>query len=277
MTQQLLITDQEFTKLRNLIFEKFGINLTAEKKQLLVSRLFKLLEKYNLKDFSEYYNFVVNDKMGRALDELVNKISTNYSFFYRENDHFNFFIHTLIPDLIAQLKKDSSNDIRLWCAGCASGEEPYTIIMLLKDYFNSDYSQWNAGILATDISQNALTFAHRAIYPEERIFKLPEKLKSRFLEKDISGDYKVKSEITSEVIFRRFNLMNEKFPFKKKFHAIFCRNVMIYFDQDTKNKLVDRFVDNLEVGGYLFVGHSESLGREHADLDYVMPAVYRKK
>lgn len=277
MDAMFTISDGEFKQLRDLIYDRFGINLTENKKTLLIGRLQSILKKYQLQTFAEYFEYITNSKDGSALNELVNKVSTNFSYFYREEEHFKFLQSHFLPEWCAKLKEKNVNDLRLWCAGCSTGEEPYTIIMVLMDYFKGDYSRWDAGILATDISETVLGFANKAVYPEDRINRLPPLMKTSYFERTSEGEYHVQDKIRKQVTFRRFNLMNKEFPFKKKFHAIFCRNVMIYFDQATKEELVSRYTDCLEPGGYLFIGHSESIGRTNDRLEYVMPATYRKR
>ncbi len=270
------INDEEFKNLRELIFKHFGINLTDAKRALVVGRLQSILRKYNFSTFGEYYQHVLKDQHGQAINELVNKITTNFTYFYREEDHFDYFIQTVLPWIIKSNEEHQSKDIRLWCAGCASGEEPYTIIMFMMEFLKHNYHQHDAGILATDISEKALSFAKAAVYPEERLQRLPKNIRSKYFKKQANEEFIIDQKIINEVVYRRLNLMNEKFPFKKKFHSIFCRNVMIYFNQETRNILIQKFVDLLEDDGYLFIGHSESLGKENFGLSYVKPAVYRK-
>jgi len=271
------ITDDEFNKLKKIIFDNFGIHLTDQKKGLVYTRLHSVLLKYGHKTFDEYYNYVSADKTGHALDELVNKISTNFTFFYREEDHFEFFIKTVLPESIEKAKLKNENDLRFWCAGCASGEEPYTIIMLMMESMAASYHSFSSGILATDISDSALNFAKAAVYPEDRLHKLPPLYRNKYFEKASRDEFKVIEKVKKEVTFRRFNLMNTTFPFKKRFHAIFCRNVMIYFNQETRDALVGRYEQMLEPGGYLFLGHSETISHKMYSFKYVMPAVYRKE
>lgn len=274
---KLSLSETEYHQLKDLIFNKFGIFLNETKKGLLVSRLQSLLKEHHFTTFSEYYKYLLQDKDGAALSDLVNRISTNFTFFYREEKHFEFLQKKILPELVQRQAENREMDIRIWCAGCASGEEPYTLMMILKDFLGKDYSQWKAGILATDISEKALNFAQNGIYPVDRLMKLPPMYKKIFFQELPSGEFKIKDEIKKEVTFRRFNLMNEHFPFKKPFHLIFCRNVMIYFTVDTRIQLVDKFCNNLLPKGYLFIGHSETLGREQPLLQYIQPAVYQKK
>lgn len=271
------ISDEEFNKLKTLIYDNFGIHLTEQKKGLVYTRLRSVLHKKGFKSFSEYYNFVSTDKTGSGLDELVNKISTNFTFFYREEDHFDFFIKNVLPEAMEKIRLKNENDLRFWCAGCASGEEPYTIIMLMMEAMGGSYNLWDSGILATDISDSALNFAKEAIYPSDRLQKLPPLYRNKYFEKITDDEFKVIERVRKEVTFRRFNLMNSNFPFKKRFQAIFCRNVMIYFNQETRDSLIGRFEQMLEPGGYLFLGHSETISQKMYSFKYVMPAVYRKE
>jgi chemotaxis protein methyltransferase CheR len=271
------ISDREFHLIRDLIYERFGINLTPEKRALLVGRLGKLLREQGFKSFQDYFKYLLADTSGTALDSLVNRISTNFTFFYRESDHFEFLSSSVLPEMADHLRRSGKKDFRLWCAGCATGQEPYTLAILLLQYFGENYGEWQAGLLATDISAKALETARKGVYPAEALEKLPGPLKRNYFRNMSSGAFAVTDAVKKEVTFRRFNLMNGRFPFKKPFHVIFCRNVMIYFDQPTRDALVRRFYDNLVPGGYLFIGHSETLGRKQISFEYVKPAVYRKK
>jgi chemotaxis protein methyltransferase CheR len=270
------ITDEEYNLVTAFVYKNIGINLSDQKKTLLMGRLQKILRSFKFTNFSEYYNYLLNDKTGSALSELATAISTNHTFFYRESDHFDFFFHTTLPKIEEQLKLSNSNDIRIWSAGCSSGEEPFTLIMLMKEYFGNNYSRLNAGVLATDISEKALSIAKEGIYTDERVKPLPEVFKKKYFKKLPSGDWQISEEIKKEVTFRKFNLMSDVFPFKKKFHTIFCRNVMIYFDTPTRNVLVEKFYNMLLPDSYFFIGHSETLNRQNHRFKFIMPALYQK-
>ena len=271
------ISDREFHLLRTLVHEKFGINLTQEKRALLVGRLGRLLRTGGFRNFEAYYDYLLADSTGSALDSLVNRISTNYTFFYRESEHFDFFSSVVLPELDGRMKRENYRDLRLWCAGCSSGQEPYTLAMLLLEYFGEEYGRWKAGLLATDISAKALETATRGIYPEEALDRLPPLLKRRYFRRVGQEEYEVKKEVKNEITFRRFNLMNDRFPFRRPFHVIFCRNVMIYFDQPTRDSLIRRFYESMVPEAYLFIGHSETLGRKQSFFEYVRPALYRRR
>lgn len=272
----MAISDKEFNDLRRLIYDRFGINLTDEKRSLLVGRLQKLIRNKNLGTFQNYYEYLKTDTSGQAVSDLINLISTNYTYFNREKDHFDYFSRTALPAICDRLSRENRKDLRIWCAGCSTGEEPYTLLMLMHEYLGAQYKQWDGGILATDISQQVLTKARAGIYPADKVASLPDNLKRKYFVKLPNGQMQVCDAIRNEVTFRRFNLMNTTFPFKKPFQIIFCRNVMIYFDQPTRAALVERFHKHLEPEGYLFIGHSETLGRDNALFRYIMPATYQK-
>ena len=272
----MAISDAEFSRLRDLIHKRFGINLTEQKRSLLVGRLQKLMRNLNLGNFSEYYDYLSHDKTEAALGELVDLISTNHTYFNREKDHFDFFSQTALPTVIEKLKREKRKDLRIWCAGCSTGEEPYTLLMLMMEYLGNDYSAWDAGILATDISDRALTSARRGVYATDRVIQLPETLRKKYFTPAGPNEMAVVDKVKREATFRRFNLMNTSFPFKKPFQMIFCRNVMIYFDQPTREALVSRYHQFTEPGGYLFIGHSETLGRSQTLYRYLKPALYQK-
>ncbi|SEA62263.1 MCP methyltransferase, CheR-type [Desulfuromusa kysingii] len=272
----MAISDLEFTRLRDLIYQRFGINLTEQKRSLLVGRLQKLMRRLNLPSFSAYFEYLDQDKTEAGLSELVDLISTNHTYFNREKDHFDYFSETALPAVIERLKKQHRKDLRIWCAGCSSGEEPYTLLMLMMEYLGADYSSWDAGILATDISDRALTVARRGTYAMDRVMQLPEQLRRKYFIPAGQGEMAVCDKVKKEATFRRFNLMNTTFPFKKPFQMIFCRNVMIYFDQPTREALVSRYHQHTEPGGYLFIGHSETLGRTQTRYNYLKPALYQK-
>ncbi len=275
-SNMMSISDKEFGQLRDLIQKRFGINLTDQKRSLLVGRLQKLMRQRNLATFSQYYQYLTDDKTEAALGELVDLISTNHTYFNREKDHFDYFYETALPTVVAKLQQENRKDLRIWCAGCSTGEEPYTLLMLMMEYFGNDYSSWNAGILATDISDRALTIARCGTYSADRVVQLPENLRRKYFAPAGDGEMAVIDKVKREVTFRRFNLMNSSFPFKKPFQMIFCRNVMIYFDQPTRDALVGRYHQFTEPEGYLFIGHSETLGRNQTRYKYLTPALYQK-
>lgn len=272
----MTISDREFEQMRRLIYERFGINLTEQKRSLLVGRLQKLIRDAGFGSFGDYYDALVNEPGEAGLSELIDRISTNHTYFNREKDHFDYLLTTALPAVSAALEKTNRRDLRIWCAGCSSGEEAYMLLILLQEFFGSNYSRWKAGLLATDISLRALASAKAGIYSTDRLAALPSEWRGKYFRQIGSDQWQANDKLRQEATIRRLNLMNPKFPFKQPFQIIFCRNVMIYFDQPTRENLVRKFHQALEPGGYLFIGHSETLGREQTLFHYLQPAAYRK-
>jgi chemotaxis protein methyltransferase CheR len=226
-------------------------------------------------NFSDYYEAVIEDRTGRNLLGLVDRLSTNHSYFFREAEHFDLLTQSVLPQITGHLTDVGSRDLRIWCAGCAAGEEAYTLAMVLAEYFGSTLPEWDIGILGTDISMTALEQALEGVYGAHRVGGVPARYR-KYLKQADTGTHRVVDSLKPMVVFKRLNLMRETYPFKGKFHLIFCRNVMIYFDQETKRSLAAKFQHYLQPNGYLFIGHSETLGREVGSFRYVQPTVYQK-
>jgi chemotaxis protein methyltransferase CheR len=269
------ITDNEFRDLAGLVYDQFGINLTDKKKSLVRGRLNKVLKSRGLTSFGEYLDVVRRDATGMVLVELIDRISTNHTFFFREADHFTFFQEIALPQMASLVPAPA--ELRIWCAGCATGEEAYTLAMLCKDWGARSGFRGEIKILATDISVTALETAVRGEYNDERVRLVPETLKHRYFHSLGPDRWSIVPELRRMILFKRLNFMDPTFPFRNRFHAIFCRNVMIYFDRETKIDLVRRLSATLFSGQYFFIGHSETLGRDTFDLDYVKPSVYRRR
>lgn len=277
MDSMIEIKDSEFESISRLVYEKFGIHLTEKKRVLVRGRLNKLLREMGYSDFQTYYDWVMKDTSGAGLLELVDKISTNHTYFFRENEHFNFLEKRVLPSFAKLLQQQNSKDLRIWSAGCATGEEAYTLAIILAEFFGRDYFSSGPPILATDISRTALEKAMLGAYGKERLEQVPPMLLNKYFVPNEAGGYTVKDFLKKMVVFKRLNFKRPQFPFKGKFHCIFCRNVMIYFDPPTKNELVGKFAKVLMDGGFFFIGHSESLGRDSKDFQYLQPAIYQKK
>ncbi|MGR3292835.1 MAG: CheR family methyltransferase [Candidatus Scalindua sp.] len=276
---QYILSNNEFEMFRSLIYDTCGINLTLSKKELVKARLTKRLTKTGINSFNDYYNYVTKvDKSGKELIHLIDNISTNKTDFFREKKHFDYLNTTLLPALISTKEKNKSRKLRIWCAASSSGEEPYTLAMTVFNHIKPD-NGWDVKILATDISTRILQKAIDGTYKSELLNDVPPGITSAHFTKvlvDNTNCYKAKDHLKNIITFRRFNLMTEKFPFKNPFDFIFCRNVMIYFDPETQNKLVNKFYNCLPKNGYLFIGHSETLSKSDNDFKYVQPAVYQK-
>lgn len=264
------ITDAEFARLSGFVYQKYGIDL-SRKRHLIEGRLARELHSHHMDNFNQYMDALMADKTGEAVHQFLNKITTNHSFFGRENEHFQFLLQTALPYLEARRK----SDLRIWSAGCSAGQEAYNIAMTMDQYFGARKGAWDTTILATDISTQVLEKARQGIYAGDNLAGLPETWRSRYFRALADGNYQVVEKIRKEVVFRIFNLM-ETFSYKKPFDIIFCRNVMIYFDAPTTNKLIEKFYEATAEGGYLFIGHSESINREQTQYTYIEPAVYQK-
>lgn len=266
------MTDEEFQRFRALIYAESGINLNDNKKALLVSRLSKRMRELGLQSFSHYYDYVTAESGGEEFVRMLDLISTNKTDFFREPKHFEFLRERIVPELAAIRR------IRIWSAASSSGEEPYTIAMTLYDALEQP-QQWDCRILASDISTRMLAKAATGIYEEERVQELPSELVRRHFLKGYgaaTGKVKVKAHLSAMVQFRRINLMEARFPIKSPLDAIFCRNVMIYFDRPTQARLVKKLYQYLRPGGYLFIGHSESLQWIDHPFCYIAPTIYRR-
>lgn len=268
----LHLSDEAFKQIADLVYAQFGINLTDKKRALVRGRLGSLMRSKGFSTFEEYVESVRGDETSTSLLNLVDRISTNHSYFFREPEHFDYLCSEVLPEVF---RLRGSEDLRIWSAGCAAGEEPYTLAMVLAENFGSFAEAEKAPILATDISMSALEKAVMGKYPEERIRQIRPRYKQYF-RRTVDGQYEVSQKIKRQVVFKRLNFMRADFPFKSLFDVIFCRNVMIYFDPVTRRELVRKFGEYLQPGGYLFIGHSESLGRDTQGFQYVRPTVYRK-
>lgn len=265
------ISDNEFNELTTFLKTKYGINLN-HKKNLIEGRLTNVLIEKGFHNFREYLDYVFGDITKNELTVLINKITTNHTYFMREAEHFSYFKETILPSLEYSVK---DKDLRIWSAGCSSGEEPYSLAMIMEDYFGEEKSRWDKKILATDISVQVLEKAESGVYGLEDLKNVPNHWLTQYFTNINTDNFQIISSLKEEVIFRTFNLM-DPFPFRRKFHVIFCRNVMIYFDKVTKEKLIQKFYDMTEPGGYLFIGLSETLNRDVVPYKYIMPSVYKK-
>lgn len=265
------ISDGDFRRLVNFIQQHYGIDL-SKKRQLISGRLSYTVKAKGYSGFGPFIDQVLEKQDPGDIELVINKLTTNYTFFMREQEHFNFFRNTILPDVVK--RRQGQRMLSIWSAGCASGEEPYTISMYVKDFLGAEAAHWDTRVLATDISQQALDKAQKGVYalPDS----IPAAWKSKFFVPSAEeGQYQVAPVIRDNVIFRTFNLM-DPIRFRLKFDVIFCRNVMIYFNQQTKDELVARFCEATEPGGYLLIGHSETMGR-NPGYRYLAPATFQKR
>ena len=267
------ITADEFHRFRALIYNESGISLSDQKQTLLVSRLSRRLHDLSLATFSEYYKKVTHASGGEEFTRMLDLISTNKTDFFREPKHFEFLRDRILPEL------DSAKRIRVWSSACSTGEEPYSIAITLHEGV-SNSALWNFKILASDLSTRVLAKASSGLYEEDRVRDVPPDIVKRHFLRGRganAGVLKVKPHLAEAIRFRRLNLMDEEFPIKTPLDLIFCRNVMIYFDRPTQERLVNNFHRYLKPGGYLFIGHSESLQPGAHPFEPLAPTIYRKK
>lgn len=267
----LYLTDDEFITIMNHVKKNFGVNLT-KKRTLIEGRLSNHVLSKGFDNYSDYFKHAISDKTGGEMSVLINKLTTNHTYFCREKTHFDFYKETVLPWIDKTLK---TKDLRVWSAGCSSGQEPYTLSMITMDYLSTNTKDWDSTILASDISNKVLLSAKEGVYTEEQILDLPENWKRRYFLSKGEGRYSVTDALRSNVVFRNFNLLSH-FQFKKPFQTIFCRNVMIYFEAPLKEQIVNKFYDAMLPGGYLFIGLSESLSGLTHKFKIVKPSIYRK-
>lgn len=262
------ITDEELRLISELVYKHAGIRLGPEKRHLVELRLGKILRREGISSYLVYYRKVVSDPTGKELRRLLDAIATNYTQFFREPQHFEFLRTHVIPEL----KKQRKNSVAVLSAGCATGEEPYSIAITL---LNSPFTgSWHTEVIAGDISSQALAFAKEGVYPPEAVKGLGRYLLSRYFEKVEKG-YRVKEEVRRLVKFVELNLLNP-LPWQEYFEVVFCRNVMIYFDPETRRRTVRALCRALKPGGYLIVGHVEGFFGMDEELRLIRPSVYQR-
>jgi len=264
------LSDREFDRLREMIKDICGIDLAANKKELVRNRLNKRLRDLSLDSYKAYLDFVSSPGQREEIIRMVDAISTNVTHFFRESKHFDLLRDQVIKPAIQRGRRQ----FRVWSAGCSSGEEPYTIASVFSDTV-ADAASLDIRILATDISTEILDKAKQGIYGDDRLREVDPRILKKHFRKTDNGEWAVSEKLKKFVTFSRLNLM-DPWPMKGPFDVIFCRNVMIYFDKQTQGDLVRRYSDLLRSGGYLLIGHSESLTGVNHGLEYEKPTVFRK-
>jgi chemotaxis protein methyltransferase CheR len=274
---EIKLSEADFQTISSLVYSHCGIYLSEDKKELVRSRLTKRLRLNGIGNFSDYLEFLRQDGSGDEFSALVDSISTNFTSFFRERQHFDYLSSQFLPPLISKKSSNKDYRIRAWSAGCSSGEELYSMAITIFDILGGD-SKWDVKILATDISTRMLKTAQKAVYDEKKIEPLTQTQRQKYLSV-VSSDgqdfYQIKDCLRGVTIIKYLNLM-EEWPIKTPLDFIFCRNVMIYFDRKTQQKLISRFWDALAPEGVLFTGHSESLAGITHSFKYIEPAVYQK-
>ncbi len=272
------MSQEEFAALSTLFYSYTGITLPPSKKNLLVSRLLKRIKILGCRSFAEYYEYITGAGGQSEFVHAVDVVSTNKTEFFREPGHFACLREAVLPALCRAGSGQAGREVIVWSAGCSSGEEPYTLAMVLADFFK-DRGGRSFSIVATDISHRMLEKAQRAVYTESDIQGIPAEYVRRYClrgTKSQDGYYRIVPELRGRASFRYLNLMDGSWCLQGSVDIIFCRNVMIYFDQANRGRLVRRFYDQLAPGGYLFIGHSETLHGMDTDFKLVLPTVYTR-
>ena len=273
------LSNEEFDRLSKFIFREYGIKLPEHKKLMLQGRLRSRLKACNHDNFSSYIDYVFSNK-GQQIElvHMIDVVTTNKTDFFREPDHFDFLFKNVIEDFYKRNR--SSVPFKIWSAGCSTGEEPYTMAIILNE-FKALNPGFNFSIHATDLSTRALDQARLAVYPENKVDVIPLSLKKNYLLRSKDKEKKevrIVAPLRNNITFERQNLMHLDLYDKTGFETIFCRNTLIYFDRTTQIKVVTGLVNKLNQGGYLFIGHSESLLNERwLPLERIAPTIYRKK
>ncbi len=271
INSDLLLEKEDFNRIRKIVYDTTGITLADTKSALIVARLSKRLLKKGISGFGEYIA-LLNEDPSEIL-ELVNKITTNLTYFYRESDQFSVLKLLILPELL----KNKKNIIRIWSAACSTGAEVYTILFEMLDYFNGSIpDNIDLKILGSDIDTVVLSKAKRGAYTKEELNKLDKSKVKLYFDKLNEDQYIIKENLKKYVGFRKINLIYDKFSFKGKIDIIFCRNVAIYFNEETKDKLYNKFYNVLSEQSYVFSGQSENLFRWNNQYKFIKNSIYKK-
>jgi len=273
------LTDKDFERFSKLVYEQCGIKLPSHKRSMLEIRLRKRLQAHNLYTFEAYADLIFSKgETTEELVKLIDVVTTNKTDFFREPAHYDYLVKSALPFLVDSFGSGINQPLRVWSAGCSTGKEPYTLAMVLKEYQQKEPA-FQFDILGTDICTEVLEKAAQGIYPAIKAEPIPTALKKKYLLKSNGPEndmVRIVPELLSLVRYRRLNFMDDDFGFREPFDIIFCRNVIIYFDRPTQECLLAKLIDNLVVGRYIFLGHSEILLGMNLPLKQVAPSVYRR-
>ena len=263
---------KSFRQLRDIVYEKSGIALGEGKEALVSARMGKRMRILGIASYPEYIRFLEKDSSGQEYIHMIDAISTNVTQFFREEKHFQY-----LSKVSAEWLREGKRFFRFWSAASSTGEEPYSMAMVLDDVFHGTDVDWK--ILATDISTKVLGHCREGVYSGDKVKSIPPIFRERCFTKEKKEGaicYSIRDDLKRRIVFSRMNLSRTPYPMKGPFDVVFCRNVMIYFDGPTRQRLARKFYDFLEPGGFLFIGHSEVIDRQAAPFSYVMPSVYRR-
>ena len=272
MVPEHSLTTADFDRLATILRREVGIELGETKQSLLLARLGSLMRTLGMNSYGQLANAIDKDPEGALMLELVNRLSTNHTYFNREERHFSFLREVLVPHWRGQLRRGARKRFRIWSAACSTGEEAYNIAMTLAD--DADVRSASR-VLGTDIATGAIETARRGRYSPQALDKLSPDWRKRYVQETREGG-EIVPQVKDMVVFRRMNLVRERFPFRNSFDLVFCRNVLIYFHEERRARVLEELVRSVEPDGYLVVGHSETVDRNRFGLSYVQPGVYKR-
>jgi len=268
------LSDKDFARLSDFIYSRYGIKMPEAKHIMLQSRLQKRLRALEIPTFAEYVDFVFSNEGSDEIVHMMDVVSTNKTDFFRESQHFDFLTQTVLPELY---ETNHQSSIKVWSAGCSSGEEPYTLAMVISEY-TSQHHGCDFSILGSDLSTIVLGKAVSAVYPEDRVDIIPLALKKKYLLRSKDRTHptvRIVPELRAKTSFMRLNFMDDSYSAPNNFDIIFCRNVLIYFDRQTQEKVINKLCRHLRPGGYFFLGHSESVTGIDVPLKQIKPTVFK--
>ncbi len=268
-SREFIMTEADFSAIARLALEHTGIVLAEHKKDMVYGRIARRIRARSLSSFSQYIDYLGNH-LQDEISEFINALTTNLTSFYRESHHFTFLQQRWLPEL---LKQPNRKRLRVWSAGCSIGQEVYSIAMALKE--SGMPNNWDCKLLATDLDSNVLDVGRHGRYPVSALESLPAGFEKRYFERISASEVQVIAPLRQMVHFKRLNLLGP-WPMNGPFDAIFCRNVVIYFNKETQRQLFDRIADMLPVGGHLFIGHSENLHGISQRFEALGQTIYRK-
>lgn len=269
------LSDKEFDTLSQFIYKRYGIKMPPAKRVMLQSRLQKRLRALKTYSFDEYIKFVFSKQGEEEIIHMMDVVSTNKTDFFREPAHFEFLKQNVLPKFV----ENNTRNLKLWSAGCSSGQEVYTLGIVISDFFEA-HPGFDFSILGTDISTKVLKLAHSAIYAEDMVSMIPLETKKKYLLKSkdkTKKQIRINNKLRQKAHYQRLNFMDSTYNIHEQFDIIFCRNVLIYFDRETQENVINKLCRHLKPGGYFFLGHSESITNIDVPLNQVKPTIFTKK
>lgn len=278
--EQYSLDDDDFQFICKLVYDSSGIVLSERKREMVYRRLMRRTRELGITSFAEYCQLLKSDNHDE-FPQFINAITTNLTSFFREGHHFDYLRKTLFPQLVQQqnnAQNSHSKRLRIWSSACSTGEEPYSIAITLMQAMGARLKEWDARILATDLDSDVLATAQKGLYKHDRTLEMDPDTRNKWFCKqtaDHSGHVKVSPQLSDLITFKQLNLL-EPWPMKGPFDAIFCRNVLIYFDSKTQRMLIPRYHQLLKPGGILFLGHSENVPKDFTEFECLGRTIFRK-